>query len=85
MGWALRSDAQGQGFAREALSEILRWADQQGISSTAVVIDPDNLRSLRLAETAGYAHQGDVRTNGLVLQLLMRKAPNRRVGFVEGR
>ena len=28
IGWALRSDAQGRGYAREALGKVLRWADQ---------------------------------------------------------
>jgi RimJ/RimL family protein N-acetyltransferase len=72
MGWALRSDAQGNGFAREALFEVLRWADQKGLRSTAAIVSPDNVRSLRLAVAAGYRSRGDVRTSGLVLRLLMR-------------
>ena len=44
---------QGRGFAHEALSAVLDWADQT-IPRTVCMISPDNAPSLKLAGKLGY-------------------------------
>ena len=54
-GWALASWAHGQGFASEALTAQLAWAeDHFGRAPLVCMIDPDNAASIRLAEKHGY-------------------------------
>ncbi len=53
VGWTLAGDAQGQGYASEALAAILAWADAR-IPATTCIIDPANAPSIRLAERLGY-------------------------------
>ncbi len=55
MGWALMTAAHGQGYATEAVSAALRWADAQWPSAdTACLIAPENAASLRVAQKCGY-------------------------------
>jgi len=60
VGWALAGDAQGQGYASEALAAIFAWADPR-IAATTCIIDPGNAPSIRLAERLGYR----LRTQGV--------------------
>lgn len=53
VGWTLTGDAQGQGYASEALAAILAWTDAR-IPATTCIIDPANAPSIRLAERLGY-------------------------------
>lgn len=53
-GWALAGWAQRQGYALEALTAVLDWADAQGIARTRCIIDPANAASLTLAGRLGY-------------------------------
>ena len=54
-GWVLALNAQGQGFAGEALAAALTWADAHfGETPTVCMIDPANAPSIRLAEKSGY-------------------------------
>lgn len=54
-GWGMMSGAQGWGYATEAMTAALSWADSQfaGRRMTAI-IDPDNLPSLRVAARLGF-------------------------------
>ena len=52
-GWTLAGDAQGKGYASEALAAILAWTDAR-IPATTCIIDPANAPSIRLAERLGY-------------------------------
>jgi RimJ/RimL family protein N-acetyltransferase len=55
MGWAVAPDYQRQGFAREAVTAALAWADDQaGVDETWCFMHQDNAVSKRLAESAGY-------------------------------
>ena len=54
-GWALLPEAQGHGFAREALGAVLAWADAVGIARIVCMIDPVNTPSIRLAQAVGFA------------------------------
>ena len=49
-GWAFLPEAQGKGYAREAVQKILDWFARP----TSCIIDPDNHSSLRLAAQPGF-------------------------------
>ncbi|GAC1352470.1 MAG: GNAT family N-acetyltransferase [Polyangiales bacterium] len=54
-GWALARWAHGLGFATEALTAALRWfANRDPSMRTVCLIDPGNVRSIRVAEKCGY-------------------------------
>jgi RimJ/RimL family protein N-acetyltransferase len=54
-GWAFAADAQGKGYATEAMRAIVAWGDTHfGPVPTACIIDPQNLASIRVAEKNGY-------------------------------
>lgn len=55
IGWALAAEAQGHGFATEAVQAVLGWADTHFAEGrTVCLIDPDNEPSLRVAAKCGY-------------------------------
>jgi RimJ/RimL family protein N-acetyltransferase len=59
MGWGLSPDAQGKGYALEALSATLRWADAVMPGRTLVcIINPGNGPSLKLARKTGFRERG---------------------------
>lgn len=54
LGWQLRDAAEGRGYAFEAASAMRAWAFRERDLKTLVsYIDPDNARSIRLAERLG--------------------------------
>jgi len=54
-GWSLASWAQGQGFASEAITAQLAWAEEHfGRVPFVCMIAPENAPSIRLAERHGY-------------------------------
>ncbi len=54
-GWVFTTSSQGQGYAREAVTRMLEWADKELVAnSTACIIDPDHRRSISLAQSMGY-------------------------------
>lgn len=56
-GWVLSPRAHGKGYAAEAVTAMLRWADANIDSAcTAAIIDPANAASLQLAEKVGYSN-----------------------------
>jgi RimJ/RimL family protein N-acetyltransferase len=64
MGWVFAPEAQGQGYAAEAVRAALDWADRElKAPEIAAIIDPANAPSIRLAEKAGFAvrEQGSYR------------------------
>ena len=79
MGWIFAPHAQGQGYAFEAVSAALRWADANlpGREIPAI-IDPDNERSIRLAERAGFASRELAHYRSVPI-LLLRRQPRSRV------
>jgi len=75
IGWALASDAQGRGYASEALFAVLGWGDAHfGAHRAACIIDPANAPSIRLATKAGFrfAHEATHRDD--VVQVFFRDA-----------
>lgn len=54
LGWQLFAAAEGQGFALEAATEMRRWAlNVRKLDRLVSYIDPDNRRSIALAERLG--------------------------------
>ena len=54
LGWQLLAAAEGKGYALEAAIAMRDWAFRDGELETLVsYIDPDNLRSIQLAERLG--------------------------------
>ncbi len=54
-GWVLSPDHHGKGYATEAMTAVLDWADTHlDAPRTCCLIDPDNAASIRVAEKLGY-------------------------------
>lgn len=54
-GWVLRPDHHGKGYATEAMTAVLAWADVHlDAPRTCCLIDPENAASIRVAEKLGY-------------------------------
>ena len=61
IGWALAPRAWGQGFAREAISAVVGWADDvRLLESMVCLIAPENIRSVRLAERFAFRVEREV-------------------------
>lgn len=55
LGWVLISEAQGKGYATEALRAVVAWGDIHfGLVRTVCIIHPENEKSFRMAEKLGY-------------------------------
>ncbi len=63
IGWALRSDARGMGYAREAVGAALAWGDARW-ARTFCIISPQNVPSLRVASAFDYRETSRVRYHG---------------------
>lgn len=56
VGWALRSDVWGRGYATEAGLACLDWGlSELGLSRLTAMIAPGNARSIRVAERLGMS------------------------------
>ncbi len=54
LGWQLNADAEGQGYAYEAAVALRDWAfGAHQLETLVSYVDPDNTRSIRLAERLG--------------------------------
>lgn len=53
-GWVLSPASHGHGYALEALSCVLKWADVEVATPTICIITSGNSPSIRLAERTGY-------------------------------
>ena len=57
-GWVLKKAAHGQGFATEAVTRILNWADQQlNCEKTVCLFDPVHIGSIAVATKVGYGNR----------------------------
>jgi len=66
IGYGVRSDARGQGYATEALAAVARWAlTEGGIQRAWLTANTDNLASIRVAEKAGFRREGTLRRAGI--------------------
>lgn len=56
-GWVLRTSAHGQGYATEAVSAMLDWADLNlKHEKTVCMMDPNYIETKRVAEKVGYVN-----------------------------
>ena len=75
MGWIMRRDAQGQGFAFEACRAALDWFDARFQPLTIpAIISLDNAESIRLAERLGFTRQPNATYRNEEIALFRRPA-----------
>lgn len=66
IGYGVRSDARGRGYATEALAALSRWAlGDGGLQRAWLTANIDNVASVRVAEKAGFRREGTLRRAGL--------------------
>jgi RimJ/RimL family protein N-acetyltransferase len=74
IGWALCVEAQGHGYATEALRRVVEWGDTYlGVSRTVCIIHRENLRSMHLARKLGYSIVSSAPKDGEPHLLLARE------------
>lgn len=73
-GWVLNPNVQGWGYATEAMTAAIGWADTAfpGRRMTCI-IDPDNLPSIRVAQRLGFAELARTRYNDSPVTVFERK------------
>jgi RimJ/RimL family protein N-acetyltransferase len=59
LGWQLRTDAWGNGYATEASRALMRWAFEQGADELFAVARPSNARAVATAERLGMQWVGE--------------------------
>jgi len=65
IGYGVRSDARGQGYATEALAAVARWAlTEGGIQRAWLTTNTDNAASAQVAEKVGFRREGTLRRAG---------------------
>jgi RimJ/RimL family protein N-acetyltransferase len=66
IGYGVRADERGQGYATEALAALARWALTEGaLQRVWLTANTDNVASVRVAEKAGFRREGTLRRSGL--------------------
>lgn len=62
-GYWLKKEARGRGVATRALVLLTRWAARErGLGRLQLIVEPDNLASIRVAERAGFRREGRLRS-----------------------
>ena len=75
MGWIMTPQAQGQGYATEAVLAALAWADETlGGGEIVAIISRDNAPSIRVAEKAGFGVREEATYKGEPILLFRRPA-----------
>ena len=66
IGYGVRDDERGKGYASEALAAVARWAlSEGGIQRAWLTASTGNVASVRVAEKAGFRREGTLRRAGL--------------------
>jgi RimJ/RimL family protein N-acetyltransferase len=66
IGYGVRADARGRGYATEALAAVARWAlTDGGLQRAWLSTIGENIASQRVAEKAGFRREGVLRRAGL--------------------
>lgn len=73
-GWALMPEVHGKGYAREALTALLAWADSTLKTPLCCIIDAENQRSIHLAQQFGFHFEHDVSYHGKPVGMYTRPA-----------
>jgi RimJ/RimL family protein N-acetyltransferase len=74
-GWVVAPDAQGKGYATEAMRAVLAWADAHLGTATMCMLDEANAASMRVAEKCGYRELARAAYKGAPT-LLCRRPPS---------
>ena len=74
-GWVLDPEVKGQGFGRDAVCAAHDWFDRVVAGTTVCMIAPENIASLKIAETLGYKPLRMVEVDSSQVQLMLRKGP----------
>jgi RimJ/RimL family protein N-acetyltransferase len=64
LGWTIAQRYWGNGYATEAARALRTWAYARGIESLVSLIDPENERSIRVAEKLGASPTDTVEVDG---------------------
>jgi RimJ/RimL family protein N-acetyltransferase len=72
MGWIMAREAQGQGYATEAVLGALAWADEALGSEIVAIISHDNAASIRIAAKGGFSSREDALYKGEPILLFRR-------------
>lgn len=75
MGWAFMPSAQGKGYASEAVSKAIAWADENLQQPLCCIIDQTNARSLRLAQKCGFLSHCVTQYHNETVSILKRPLP----------
>jgi RimJ/RimL family protein N-acetyltransferase len=74
IGWIFAPSAHGNGFASEAATAAIQWADNVlEAPETVAIIDPANAASIRVAEKAGFNERSEATYRGETILLLRRR------------
>lgn len=66
IGYGVRGDERGKGYATEALAAVARWMlSDGGIQRAWLTANTDNLASIRVAQKAGFRREGTLRRANL--------------------
>lgn len=74
-GWVLDSVAHGEGLGLEAAHAAHDWFDRIIAGRTVCIVTPENVASLRVAETLGYRQLREVEVEGSPVLLMARRGP----------
>jgi RimJ/RimL family protein N-acetyltransferase len=73
MGWIMTRQAQGRGYATEAVLAALDWADEAlGGGEIVAIISHDNAASIRIAEKGGFSSREEAVYKGEPILLFRR-------------
>jgi ribosomal-protein-alanine N-acetyltransferase len=62
-GYWVGKEARGRGVATRALRLLTRWAvEERGLARLQLVVEPENLASIRVAERAGFRREARLRS-----------------------
>ena len=64
LGWTIARRHWGHGYATEAARALLPWAYERGVESLISLINPANVRSIRVAEKLGAVPTDTVEVGG---------------------
>ncbi|WP_027665312.1 GNAT family N-acetyltransferase [Rhizobium leguminosarum] len=69
VGWALMPSAHGRGYATEALTALIGWAETHFPGKPmSCIISPENQASLRVAAKLGFRETARTQYNGEIIQ-----------------
>jgi RimJ/RimL family protein N-acetyltransferase len=66
IGYTLRAEHQGRGFATEAAGAVVDRLLAEGVRRISATTDPQNLPSMRVLERLGFRHEGTARSAVLI-------------------